>query len=103
MRVKFESREYRWLAVRQRPSKNAPMVRKIETGCEFDVESEQDGWMHVTRNPQGYVMAEYVTPVEDDALSSMTINELRKLAKDSGVTLKSGMTKAQIIEALLNG
>lgn len=109
MRVKFESNEYQWLAVRERPSQDSRIVRKIEVGLDFDVDDEQtDGWRHVTREPQGYVMAKYVTPCEvddseDGALQKMTVAELRKLAKDSGVKLKAGLSKAKIIEAILNG
>lgn len=119
MRVKFESEEYRWLRVRNKPSKDADVVRMIERGCEFDIDPEpiadDEGniWYHVTTEPTGYVMAEYVTPIEetnnpddqtdDGALQKMTVPELRKLAEDSGIALKQGMKKADIIEALLNG
>lgn len=106
MRVKFQSSEYRWLAVRERPDKGSPMVRRIETGTEFDVSPERnDGWLLTEDDPKGYVMEDFVEQVDatGDALSSMTVADLRKLAKDSGIPLKSGMGKIAIIEAILNG
>lgn len=114
MQVKFESKEYRWLAVREKPDKSSSMIRMIETGTGFDVEpgtvDDEKGnpWYYVTNEPNGYVMAEFVEDVDlpiysDGNLGSMKVSELRKLAKDSGVTLKAGMSKGQIIEAILNG
>lgn len=121
MRAKFDrkywNQGYRWLAVRERPLKGSPIVRKIEIGLEFDVEDEaiDDGegnlWYHVTYEPTGYVMAEFVSPVsedvkagsEDATLQKMKVSELRNLAEESGIKLKATMNKAQIIEALLNG
>lgn len=108
MRVKFDEEGYRWLAVRERPDKGAPITRKIEAGCEFDVEDEpENGWYHIPGEYTGYVMAKFITPTEttedDGALQKMKVAELRKLAEDSGVSLKPNMKKADIIKALLNG
>ena len=111
MRVRFYSEDSRWLRVRPRPLIDGDeRVRLIERGCEFEVEGEpiDDGaghhWYHVPQEPAGYVMAELVTPVEDTGdLEKMKVPELRKLAADSGVELKPGMKKAEIIEAILNG
>lgn len=40
-------------------------------------------------------------PDDDDALKSMKLNELRELAKGSGIALPKNATKAQIIELLM--
>ncbi len=111
MRVKFDKDGYRWLRVRNAPSKDAEVARMIERGCEFDVDGEpENGWYHVNGDYPGYVMAEFVTPLDepvadgdDGALQKMKVAELRKLAEESGVKLKPNMKKADIIEALLNG
>lgn len=108
MRVRFQNNEYRWLAVREKPNRSSRMVRKIETGCEFDVddeitENEGDLWYPVLREPRGYVMAEFVEPADAGGkLQEMKLNELRKLAKDSGVKISTSMSKADIIEALIH-
>ncbi len=40
-------------------------------------------------------------PDDDDTLKSMKLNELRELAKGSGIALPKNATKAQIIELLM--
>ena len=40
-------------------------------------------------------------PDDDDALKAMKLNELRELAKGSGIALPKNATKAQIIELLM--
>lgn len=103
MKVKFDANDFMWLAVREKPTKESRMVRKIKSGTEFEVLSDaQDGWYPVQ---DGYVMASFVAPIDGGTteLEKMKVSELRKLAKDSGITLKNGMTKPQIIEAILNG
>lgn len=114
MRVKFEYKDVQWLRVRNAPSTDAEVSRWIERGCEFDVDGEpENGWYHISGDYPGYVMAECVTPIEEtdnpddqtdgNALQKMKVADLRKLAVDSGIKLKPGMKKAEIIEALLNG
>lgn len=41
-------------------------------------------------------------PDDDDTLKSMKLNELRELAKGSGIALPKNATKAQIIELLMS-
>ena len=40
-------------------------------------------------------------PDDDDTLKAMKLNELRELAKGSGIALPKNATKAQIIELLM--
>lgn len=107
------------LNVRREPG--GEVVATLERRQAVPVESIEDGWCKV---PGGYVRADLVVigeledrqaaqsqdeapgqPEEDGwqgELSGMSINELRALAKGSGVTLPKNATKAQIIGLLLD-
>lgn len=95
---KFTDAKNRKLRIRAAANDEAEIVDYMQSGTDFEAE-KQGKWLKL---PGGYVMAEYCECLDPTPLDDMTITELRKLAKDSGIKLKSGMGKAQIIEALLD-
>lgn len=107
----YEDRDGKYLNVREQPSLHARIVGRIDNGSEVRVESVDDEWAKV---PGGYCMAKFLAKVEsqdyfqgdtgeDNALEKMTVKDLRKLAVESGIKLKANLTKAQIIECILEG
>lgn len=103
MIYKFTDDQNRKLRIRKNPAMDGEVVGYFEPGEEFEAENKG----HWLETSQGYVFAELCEPVEQteetSALESMTLQDLKQLAKESGVKLKSGMKKEEIIEALLNG
>lgn len=121
MKVAIYSRGKR-LAIREQPSAEAPIIGTMGSGCAEHVEDAAPGWLELTMG--GYIREDLVTvgslvdtttyaikeqpsgapqPEADDnaGLMAMKINELRELAKGSGVALPKNATKAQIIELLM--
>lgn len=121
MKVAIYSRGKR-LAIREQPSAEAPIIGTMGSGCAAHVEDAAPGWLELTMG--GYIREDLVTvgslvdtttyaikeqpsgapqPEADDnaGLMAMKINELRELAKGSGVALPKNATKAQIIELLM--
>lgn len=99
MIYRFTDPKGRVLNVRAEPSAEAEVVCQLQPGTEFEAEDQGD-WL---AREDGFVMASLCEVVETDPLQAMSIKELRELAKESGIKLKSGANKAEIIEALLNG
>lgn len=117
----------RQLAIREQPSADAAVIGTISDGCAMRVEDAAPGWLELLGG--GYINAAFVTvgtlvdevtytvkerteepaehesdepePDDDGTLKSMKINELRELAKGSGIALPKNATKAQIIELLM--
>ena len=118
MKFRFASEEFTSVRVREGRDKESKMIALIPSGAEFEG-VEEDGWVKV----EGYVMGEFLTPVEtpteepeeakqtpepteetgNGKLESMTVPELRKLAKDSGIKISGNLGKEKLIEAILNG
>ena len=121
MKVAIYSRGKR-LAIREQPSAEAPIIGTMGSGCAAHVEDAAPGWLELAMG--GYIREDLVTvgslvdtttyaikeqpsgapqPEADDnaGLMAMKINELRELAKGSGVALPKNATKAQIIELLM--
>ena len=119
MKVAIYSRGKK-LAVREQPKPDAPLVGTLGSGTAVVVEEAAEGWLECC---MGYIREDLVTvgelygsarlaeepeqpeaqPEADDnaGLMAMKINELRELAKGSGVALPKNATKAQIIELLM--
>lgn len=55
--------------LRQAPDKSAAVVKKYFSGMQLEILAEQDGWYHVRMNDglSGYMMADYVMVVEQEA------------------------------------
>lgn len=112
---RFTDPKNRKLRIREQATPDAEVLEFMDSGTEFEAE-EQGEWLKM---PNGYVLAELCEVIEqaendtvlehseesesqDNALESMTVQQLRQLAKDSGIKLKAGMNKEAIIEALLD-
>lgn len=116
MIYRFEDEKNRPIRVRIKPNYDAVTVRLMESGAEFEAD-EKDGWLKLD---DGYVAAGLCSPMESDeaseddeepleadtaegtALESMKVEELKALAEQSGIELRAGMKKAEIIDAILN-
>ena len=115
------------LNVRAEPSKDAKVVRKMHDGDSEECFGVKDGWAKLR---DGYAMAKFLEIEEEPAkkaakavgkpaeqpdvaepafgdperavLRSKTVAELRELAEQSGISLKKGAKKEEIIDALLS-
>ena len=98
------------LNVREDPSMAAKVVTCIKPGSAVEVEEVDRGWCKVAG---GWCAASFVKVTLEDggqdadtdedagALKKMSVAELKKLAKDSGIDIKSGDSKDDIIAAIL--
>lgn len=111
------------LYVREGKGKSFSHVRVLKQGEEVSVSAPEGGWCEVFEcgEPIGYCMAEFleIEPIqcepaegengaesehgdsESGELKSMTVEQLKKLAEESGIELKKGMRKDDIIQAIL--
>lgn len=100
------------LNVREGASLEAAVVRTMEPGESIEVYAVDGGW---AETPEGFVMADKLDLAADDeqpsgavgesgptGLEAMKVAELRKLAEESGIELRAGMKKADIIAAILS-
>ena len=116
----------RGLNVREKPSKEAPVLRIMHKGDSEECFGVDGEW---ARLRDGYAMAKFLeiedepdekkpsdpespaeveteTPAGDDderaVLGQKTVAELRDIAEQSGISVKKGAKKDEIIDALLS-
>lgn len=98
-----------------RESPNGEVIRTMKPGETAEVISIRDGWCEFvdgaftniafvdveTKEDEPEETAEEIEEEDSGELTKMTVKELRKLAKDSGIEIPAGAHKDDIIHAIL--
>jgi hypothetical protein len=74
-----------------------PATDKVRQGLEIANRQEAEAAYDDGNGPHG---PHGVPPLPDDGLEAMSLTELRKLAKEEGVTVPSNATSADIVKAI---
>lgn len=98
-----------------RESPNGEVIRTMKPGETAEVISIRDGWCEFvdgafaniafvdveTKEDEPEEVTEEIEEEDSGELEKMTVKELRKLAKDSGIEIPAGAHKDDIIHAIL--
>lgn len=98
MRAVFQRDDGLYLNLRQGPGAEYEVVDQLAPGDSINIVEKSGEWL---KTEDGlYLMRKHVK-LESDSLNKMTLPQLKRLAKDSGIKLENGLKKADIIERIL--